>query len=259
MLLSTWKPKYLNNGLVVGKFTGVYTVDTEEQDGSCYAIFVVEGQDNVKNEIQLKLPDLAVSGLTETLELFAQKLGYTTNTFNLDKFDQIIEQNEGSNFYFKMKQKATTKDWVIDLKSLQKVESNNVITPPIYSKGRKTEFIQWNGHYFRSPQELAVAKELDTRQILFFPNAGCRVVENGEQRTREVDFLICVDGNLGILECDSYTYHTSAAEDHKRDEVFNRHGIWFIRRFTSEDCKNPKLVADTFLELMNKFYAKKFK
>ena len=127
--------------------------------------------------------------------------------------------------------------------------------PPIF--GRESEFIEWNGHYFRSPQELAITKELDNRKVLFFPNAGCRVTDGNEMKTREVDFLICIDGNWGILECDSDTYHTSAAKDHKRDELFNRHGIWFIKRFTSEDCQNPVNVVDNFLQLMEQFYNRK--
>ncbi|MGB3192314.1 MAG: hypothetical protein WBB43_23150 [Limnoraphis sp.] len=130
---------------------------------------------------------------------------------------------------------------------------NSTKTPPIYSQGKESEFIEWKGHYFRSSQEVEIAKELDSRQILFFPNAGCRVLEEKGMHTREIDFLVIIDGNMGILECDSERYHQSAARDHKRDGLFNAHGIWFIRRYTSQDCQDPKKVVDGFISDFEKF------
>ena len=132
-------------------------------------------------------------------------------------------------------------------------ENNIKNNPPIYSQGKESEFIEWKGHYFRSYQEVEIAKELDSRQILFFPNAGCRVLEEKGMHTREIDFLIIIDGNMGILECDSERYHQSAARDHKRDGLFNAHGIWFIRRYTSQDCQDPKKVVDGFISDFEKF------
>ncbi|MFZ1028857.1 MAG: hypothetical protein WAN66_21865 [Limnoraphis robusta] len=132
-------------------------------------------------------------------------------------------------------------------------ESSIKVTPSIYSKGKESNFIEWKGHYFRSPQEVEIAKELDSRQILFFPNAGCRVLEEKGMHTREIDFLVIIDGNMGILECDSERYHQSAARDHKRDGLFNAHGIWFIRRYTSQDCQDPKKVVDGFISDFEKF------
>jgi ribonuclease HII len=47
----------------------------------------------------------------------------------------------------------------------------------------------------------------------------------------------------------------SAAIDHKRDNDFNRHGQWFIKRFTEDECKkNPRKVVQDFLDMLHKFH-----
>ena len=101
--------------------------------------------------------------------------------------------------------------------------------------------------------------------VMFFPNASGRVMSNEGMTTREVDFLICWRGKWGILECDSEILHLvnsikkgklpSAASDHKRDNDFNRHGQWFIKRFTAEECsKNSQQVVTQFLDMLHKFH-----
>lgn len=82
--------------------------------------------------------------------------------------------------------------------------------------------------------------------------------------TREVDFLVCSRGKWGILECDGILHilnsikkgqMPSAALNHKRDNDFNRHGLWFIKRFTDEECKkNPRKVVRQFLDMLHKFH-----
>ena len=115
---------------------------------------------------------------------------------------------------------------------------------------------------FRSNAELEIAKVLDEIGVMYFPNASGRVMSESGMKTREVDFLICSRGKWGILECDGELWHflkkgelPSAANDHKRDNDFNRHGQWFIKRFTAEECKKaPHQVVRQFLDMLHKFH-----
>lgn len=123
--------------------------------------------------------------------------------------------------------------------------------PLIYNS---PSFDQWEGHAFRSAQEVRIAKALDERGVLFFPNAGCRITEGEIRKTREADFLVIIEGRIGILECDGKAYHQTAAEDHQRDRHFQRQGIRFIQRYSYEECLQEYQVVDDFLELMRKFF-----
>lgn len=125
--------------------------------------------------------------------------------------------------------------------------------------------LTWNRLRFRSEAEREVAKVLDEMGIMFFPNASGRVMSEDGMTTREVDFHICWRGKWGILECDNEIMHLvnslktgklpSAARDHKRDNDFNRHGQWFIKRFTEEECKKtPRKVVQQFLDMLHKFH-----
>jgi uncharacterized protein YjbI with pentapeptide repeats/very-short-patch-repair endonuclease len=125
--------------------------------------------------------------------------------------------------------------------------------------------LTWEGMRFRSKPEREIAKVLDEMAIMFFPLPSGRVMTEEGMKTREVDFLVCSRGKWGILECDGGLWHTfnsitkgqipSAALDHKRDNDFNRHGQWFIKRFTDEECKeNPHKVVRQFLDMLHKFH-----
>jgi uncharacterized protein YjbI with pentapeptide repeats len=125
--------------------------------------------------------------------------------------------------------------------------------------------LTWNRLRFRSEAEVKIAKVLDEMGVMFFPNAWGRVMSEEGMINREVDFLICWRGKWGILECDNEIMHLvnslkkgklpSAARDHNRDKDFNRHGQWFIKRFTEEECKkNPHKVVSQFLDMLHKFH-----
>jgi hypothetical protein len=107
---------------------------------------------------------------------------------------------------------------------------------------------RYNGLRFRSYSEIVIAKELDSRGVLYFPlpAASRRGVR------REPDFLIVAKGRVGILEVHGEPYHpaTRAAEDHKRSLFFEESGI-FVKVFDAKECRtNPKTVIDTFLRLL---------
>ncbi len=116
--------------------------------------------------------------------------------------------------------------------------------------GDVEEDILWNSLVFRSPAELKIAEVLEARGLLFFANARGRVLNRlGVTETREPDLLVIYRGEVRILEVDGREFHPSAAEDHKRDRTFERHGIRTYR-FTAAECmKDPESVVDEFLEL----------
>lgn len=143
----------------------------------------------------------------------------------------------------------------------EQVQRRLITNQGISSKKSET----WNRLRFRSKAELEIAKVLDEMGVMYFPTASGRVMSEDKMVTREVDFLVCSRGKWGILECDGEIWHLvnsikkgklpSAASDHKRDNDFNRHGQWFIKRFTAEDCeKIPHKVARQFLDMLHKFH-----
>jgi very-short-patch-repair endonuclease len=83
---------------------------------------------------------------------------------------------------------------------------------------------------------------------------GCRVDENGTRKTREVDFLVIINGRMGVLECDGRSFHKIAADDHERDRNFQRQGIQFIQRYGYDACLDADKVVDDFIKLMKAFY-----
>jgi len=108
----------------------------------------------------------------------------------------------------------------------------------------------WNGLNLRSIAEQKIAEELEKRHILFFVNARCRISDRRNiVETKEADFIIFYKKQARILEVDGREYHQSAATDHQRDRLFERHGIR-CTRFTANECLNdPQNVVDEFLEL----------
>lgn len=109
---------------------------------------------------------------------------------------------------------------------------------------------RWNNLPFRSPAEIAVAKALESRGILFFPNAKCRIRNRiGITETKETDFLVFYKGTPRILEVDGREYHQQPAEDYRRDRMFDRYGIRSTRFTASECLNNADGVVEEFLEL----------
>jgi uncharacterized protein YjbI with pentapeptide repeats len=145
--------------------------------------------------------------------------------------------------------------------SLLETQFENLVSKEVQRKFLANQGIKaknkltWEGLRFRSEPERKIAQVLDEMGILFFPLPSGRVMAEEGMVTREVDFLICSKGIWGILECDGEMWHTSAAKDHKRDNDFKRHGLWFIQRFIDKECKkNPHKVVRQFLDMLHKFH-----
>ena len=107
---------------------------------------------------------------------------------------------------------------------------------------------EWEHLYFRSPAEVAIAKELDNYKTFFLPNCMGRLNLETSRANREVDFLVCFAGKWGILEVNGDTYHTSAAKDHERAALFRKYGIRVFSFYEATRClKDPNGVVVEFL------------
>ncbi|MEA5569145.1 hypothetical protein [Anabaena sp. UHCC 0399] len=72
----------------------------------------------------------------------------------------------------------------------------------------------------------------------------------------EPDFLICYQGNWGILEVDG-PFHTPQrrVEEQERERYFRHHCIRVVERFDAQRCEQePTQVVEEFLQIMNKMY-----
>ncbi len=120
-------------------------------------------------------------------------------------------------------------------------------------KKGKHERYKWHNFQLGSKAELEIFKELDKRNLVFFPNSKARIKLDNLYRNVIPDFLVCFQGKWGILECDHPFTHPYAAEDHKKDRYFRIHGVKVIERYHYEECvKNAKNVVDQFLNLLDK-------
>ncbi len=113
----------------------------------------------------------------------------------------------------------------------------------------------WKNLRFRSQSEVRIAQTLDHMDVLFLPNCMARLGSAAGRRNREADFLICYEGEWGILEVDGEPFHppTRTVEDHERDRLFRSHGILVVEHFDASECyKNPEKVVETFLKILKR-------
>ena len=119
---------------------------------------------------------------------------------------------------------------------------------------------EWGGMYFRSQAEIAIAKELDKRKVLFFGNVRGRLNEQDLPVAKasqslsgriELDFLVFKDRKCMVLEVDGQHHQegTQTIRDYVRDRILLREGIP-TARFTAFECINRTVdVITEFLEL----------
>ena len=75
------------------------------------------------------------------------------------------------------------------------------------------------------------------------------------RKNREADFIVLLDGKVGILEVDGEPFHppSRAAQDHERDRLFKTHGIKVVEHFDAGECfENSDGVVLKFLEILRK-------
>lgn len=119
---------------------------------------------------------------------------------------------------------------------------------------------EWGGMYFRSKAEIAIAEELDKRNVLFFANVKGRLNYEDLPASKasgylsgrvEVDFLVFKNSKCMILEVDGQHHQegSQTVRDYVRDRVLLREGLP-TARFTGQECMNKTAdVITEFLEL----------
>lgn len=111
---------------------------------------------------------------------------------------------------------------------------------------------KFNGVCFRSGSEVRIAEILEKRSVMFFANSRGRMGGVYNRKTREPDFIVCVDGKWGMLEVDG-PHHDDEYKELDRDELFAKHGVALIAHYDSDLCDHsPEKVVDDFLERLNR-------
>lgn len=109
--------------------------------------------------------------------------------------------------------------------------------------------IAWHGFTLRSQAEVKIAKALDQAGVVFLAGAQVRL-DAGEahRQTREVDFLVTVQGRWGVLEVDGPQHERSAESDRERDARLRALGL-VVQRYPADRCtRDPEGVVQEFLE-----------
>jgi hypothetical protein len=98
------------------------------------------------------------------------------------------------------------------------------------SRGNQGHFVPegegftWRGLRFRTQSEVVIAQELEAAKLVFWPLCACRITGvRGKRETRELDFLVIHGGVAAILELDGGPHNGRAADDHRRDRLFEYH------------------------------------
>jgi hypothetical protein len=123
---------------------------------------------------------------------------------------------------------------------------------PFYPNSR---IYLWQGMRFRSKAEIAIAHALDGFSVFYLPNCLARLNDPRKPKGRankEADFLVCFQGQWGILEVDG-PYHTPdrRVEEQGRERLFRLHGIRVVERYDSTRCQEqPFNVVREFLQLL---------
>lgn len=104
---------------------------------------------------------------------------------------------------------------------------------------------------FNSPGEVAIAKELDRRGILYMANCPMMVGKPEKREPIFPDFLIFHEGRWGILEVSGRTYHPDTVEDSEKARKIRAHINIPVEHFDSVTCKNnPSVQVDEFLKIL---------
>lgn len=109
--------------------------------------------------------------------------------------------------------------------------------------------IAWHGFTLRSQAEVKIAKALDQAGVVFLAGARVRLdAGDAHRQTREVDFLVTVQGQWGVLEVDGPQHERSAESDQARDARLGALGL-VVRRYPADRCaREPEGVVREFVE-----------
>jgi len=115
---------------------------------------------------------------------------------------------------------------------------------------------QWEGMSFRHSSEVAIAKELDRRNVAF--SASFPIRFGG--KTREIDFLVFFNGRVGVLELDGSSHQGRFDADLKRRrELMRALGVAIFEHYSSlespDQIVNDLIKHSVFLLLRLKEYS----
>lgn len=111
----------------------------------------------------------------------------------------------------------------------------------------------WSNLRFRSESEVHIARALDEAKVLYLPNCRVRLGTGLQRQNREADFLVCYEGQWGILEVDGEPFHppSRTVQDHERDRLFRSHGVRVVEHFDASRCfQEPRAVVEEFLAIL---------
>lgn len=109
---------------------------------------------------------------------------------------------------------------------------------------------------YKSHAEVAISGALRRARVMFFPLPVAVITVGEKSHKREPDFLICDAGRWGILEVQGDEYHKNATADHERAELLQRHGIKYVRFYSSQAChEDPDGVVRKFLLWLRQMYS----
>ncbi len=130
--------------------------------------------------------------------------------------------------------------------------NQGVVTEKVFARRKRQPFL-YNEMKFASKSEMAIARALEEKRVLFFPLPLAVRSDIGalHRDHREPDFLICDDGVWGILEVSFHPYRFE--KDAEKDVWFKQSGILCIQHVSAERCyQTPEEVVDEFLTILAK-------
>lgn len=186
-------------------------------------------------------------------ELLKKSLVKAVNVLMIGRWER--DPSDGVDITLRVKLLSGQKGWqqvARDMIINYKGNNQAAISKKIFRREGK-ELLTYNEVGYASQSEIRIAQELEQREMLFFPLAVGIRADTGEfyRDHREPDFLICDDGNWGILEV---SYHPDRYEkDSEKDAWFKKSGILCIQHYTAERCyREPAKVVDEFLMILAK-------
>lgn len=108
---------------------------------------------------------------------------------------------------------------------------------------QKTEYF-WKKWRFHSLEQVKIAEALDRAGVLFFPNSKAQLPNFEDQPYKQVDFLICYNSKLGVLEIQ----YSDTEKQEQRDYFLSKQGIFLIEYCDPVQClEDPDQIVQEFI------------
>ena len=108
---------------------------------------------------------------------------------------------------------------------------------------QKTEYF-WKKWCFHSLEQVKIAEALDSAGVMFFPNSKAQLPNCEDQPYKQVDFLICYNSKLGVLEIQ----YSDTEKQEQRDYFLSKQGIFLIEYCDPVQClEDPDQIVQEFI------------